>query len=380
MTNELAQQAQDRLDRFCRQYLQLLRVLDYPDDEYLRNGEFQEEIYKRLFEENALQYPPAQRYQFRVLKELTKRIENSIQNWDEEAVSDNLMDRLSVLMSNPLPSEVTAAQQPSYVTYTLSSLSCFSSASPGSRGTPPTITLLESASLLSGSGTTGLRTWDAALHLSTYLSLHPTLISHKTILELGCGTGLVSILCARFLHATHVFATDGSPETLVALNTSLFLNGLSSTTPSPSSSQETTESKISTRELIWGHILSSGEFDSFSSFLSSKSSNPDSNAKSSNKDLDLVLAADVIYSPEIIPSFVATLEDLFDLYPALEVLIASTIRNPVTYSMFTEMCERKKWELERVEGFEVLERSEQKGPWYGELREGIEIVWVRRGK
>jgi hypothetical protein len=44
------------------------------------------------------------------------------------------------------------------------------------------------------------------------------------------------------------------------------------------------------------------------------------------------------------------------------------------------MCERKKWAVERVEGFEVLERSEQKGPWYGELGEEIEINWVRRGK
>ncbi|PQE21064.1 EFM3 CHATD-lysine N-methyltransferase protein [Rutstroemia sp. NJR-2017a WRK4] len=379
MTKELAQQAQEQLDRFCRQYLQLLRVLDYPNDEYLRNGEFQETIYERLFEENALQYPPPQRYQFRVLKELTKRIENSIQDWDEEAVSDNLMDQLSVMMSTPLPSEFTAAQQSSYVTYTLSSLSSSSTVSLESREIPPTITLLESASLLAGAGTTGLRTWDAALHLSTYLSLHPTLVTDKTILELGCGTGLVSILCAKYLHATHVLATDGSPETLIALNTSLYLNGLTSTPSTPSSSQETTNHpKISTRELIWGHLLSSGEFDSFSSFLSSKSSNP--NSASSAGDLDLVLAADVLYSPEIIPPFIATLEDLFDLYPAVEVLIASAIRNRATYLIFTEMCERKKWAVERVEGFEVLERSEQKGPWYGEMGEEIEITWVRRRK
>jgi hypothetical protein len=91
MAKELAQQAQDQLDRFCRQYLQLLRVLDYPDDEYLRDGEFQELLYKRLFEENALHYPPPQRYQFRVLKELTKRIENSIQDWDEEVGSHAIL-------------------------------------------------------------------------------------------------------------------------------------------------------------------------------------------------------------------------------------------------------------------------------------------------
>jgi hypothetical protein len=77
------------------------------------------------------------------------------------------MDQLSVMMSTPLPSEFTAAQQSSYVTYTLSSLSSSSPVSPESRNIPPTITLLESASLLAGAGTTGLRTVSEAIAFST---------------------------------------------------------------------------------------------------------------------------------------------------------------------------------------------------------------------
>ncbi|KAF5875057.1 putative protein fam86a protein [Botrytis fragariae] len=366
-----------QLDRFCRQYLQLLPNLEYPDEEHLRDDAFQEAIYSRLFEENVLEYPPPQRYQLKTLKELTKRIENSIHDWEEQGISDNLMSQLSILLSTPIPSEATAAQQQSYVTYTLSSLPPIPSTSTSLASQTPTITILESASLLSGSGTTGLRTWEAALHLSTYISLNPHLISNKTILELGCGTGFISILCAKFLSAKHVLATDGSPETLTLMNTSLFLNNLTEAiTPTPS---QNTTSKTSICELTWGHMLPTGEFETFPEFLSSKCppSNPPPTAGSNETPLDLILAADVIYSPAVIPSLIATLEDLFDLYPQVEVLISSTVRNAETYAIFVEMCKKKQWQMGRV-GFEVAERSEQEGPWYGELGEGIEILWIRK--
>lgn len=78
------------MDRFCRQYLQLLPSLEYPDEEHLRDDAFQEAIYSRLFEENALEYPPPQRYQLKTLKELTKRIENSIHDWEEQVGMHNM--------------------------------------------------------------------------------------------------------------------------------------------------------------------------------------------------------------------------------------------------------------------------------------------------
>ncbi|KAG4031839.1 hypothetical protein MFRU_008g01960 [Monilinia fructicola] len=289
------------------------------------------------------------------------------------------MSYLSILLSTPVPSEATAAQQQSYVTYTLSSLPPVPSTSASPTPQAPTITILESASLLSGSGTTGLRTWEAALHLSTYISLNPHLVSDKTILELGCGTGFISILCAKYLSAKHVLATDGSPETLILMNTSLFLNNLTDAI-TPTASQNATN-KTSTCELTWGHVLPSGEFETFSEFLSSKSSSSSSTSAAgpNQTPLDLILAADVIYSPDVIPSLIATLEDLFDLYPQVEMLISSTIRNAETYAIFVEMCKKKGWTMERVD-FDVAKRNEQEGPWYGGLGEGIEILWVRNIK
>lgn len=73
-----------QLDRFCRQYLQLHADLSYPHPEYLRTDKFQQHLYRKIFEDGVLSYPPPLRYQLRVLKELIKRIEESIQDWEEE--------------------------------------------------------------------------------------------------------------------------------------------------------------------------------------------------------------------------------------------------------------------------------------------------------
>ena len=120
-------------------------------------------------------------------------------------------------MTEQQPSEAVAAQLPSYVTYIYPSQA---------EGTPE-ITILESRAVIASAGTTGRRTWEAALHLSQYLWQHgESMIRGKKVLELGAGTGLVSVLCARWLGADHVTATDGDDGVVEDIRGNLFLNGL----------------------------------------------------------------------------------------------------------------------------------------------------------
>ena len=84
MERQLSIQSKKQLHRFCWQYLQIQPELDYPEDENLRNDAFQRALNARLFEENAVEFKPPQRYQLKVLKELTRRIEESILDWEEE--------------------------------------------------------------------------------------------------------------------------------------------------------------------------------------------------------------------------------------------------------------------------------------------------------
>jgi hypothetical protein len=72
------------LDLFKRQYLQLQISLKYPSKECLKHEEFQQMLYSEIFSEDAIKWYPPQRYQLRVLKELVKRIEVSITDWEEE--------------------------------------------------------------------------------------------------------------------------------------------------------------------------------------------------------------------------------------------------------------------------------------------------------
>lgn len=141
-------------------------------------------------------------------------------------------------MSHKLPAEAVAAQVPSYVTYIY----------PPNISIAPRVTILESPQVIAASGTTGRRTWEAGLHLSKYLvEKGSSMVSGKRILELGAGTGLVSILCARWLGATHVTATDGDDTVLDDLQKNVFLNELEDT------------GLISTKTYKWGQNMEEDE-------------------------------------------------------------------------------------------------------------------------
>ena len=148
--------------------------------------------------------------------------------------------------------------QKSYVTYT----------DPFTSSASQTVTTLESRAILASSGTTGLRTWEAALHLATYLCSDEgrILIRGKSIIELGAGTGFLSILCVKHLGANYVLATDGSSDVVDTLGSNIYLNGLEGS------------KVIDGAVLIWGHALIDGVL----------------NIKEEYEKYDVILGADVV--------------------------------------------------------------------------------------
>lgn len=402
MMNPSLNDCRRQLDRFCRQYLQVKLDLDYPTDSCLRQDAAQEEIFHRLFDKAYVKYTPPLRYQLKVLKELMRRIEGSIQDWEEEVctpvlefrviprkesilqshliihlcshlsltvrvqgLSENLMNHLSSLLGSVLPSDAASAQQQSYVTYTLSSLCHLSldssmvnpcdpsiSAEPPESSSlsadPPVITLYEHRNLLAASGTTGLRTWEASLHLANYLISNPSLIKSKSVLELGAGTGFISILCARHLSASQVLATDGSADVISSLPTNIYLNNLQSS------------ALISATQLKWGHALIGGE-------------NPQ---LESSRGIDVVLGADLTYDSMAISGLITTFGDLFDLYPNIRIVYGGTVRNLTTFEGFLAGCESAGFVVEDIE-WPIVEKDMQEGPFY-EDRVPIRICEIRR--
>ena len=161
-------------------------------------------------------------------------------------------------MAQPLPSATAAALQKGYVTYT----------APKWGTNVPQVTLLEAPSLLGSSGTTGFRTWEAALFLGAYLvsDAGSRYVIGQRMIELGAGTGFLSILCAKHLDARHVLTTDGSREVVAELKANLELNNLGE------------GDLIKSAVLEWGHTLIGGPAD----------------CRGAESPYDLVVGADVV--------------------------------------------------------------------------------------
>ncbi|TFK70416.1 hypothetical protein BDN72DRAFT_795188, partial [Pluteus cervinus] len=156
-----------------------------------------------------------------------------------------------------------------------------------------TATLRESRTLIEG-GTTGLRTWLASFVLAQYLIDHPGLLLGKTTLELGSGVGFLGIVISSLqalsdsnlsLPNSRIWLTDVNETVLKRCSDNIKLpSNLSSTHPN-----------IHHQLLDWSAALDPSIRPGLSSFLSTDV-NP-----------DLILGADIVFDPNLIPSLIATI-------------------------------------------------------------------------
>lgn len=165
--------------------------------------------------------------------------------------------------------------------------------------TGPLVSILETNQIVS-EGTTGFRTWPAALHLADYLinghndaldSTTGTFVKAakywKEVIELGAGSGLlgISLLKSNFFQdqKQHFYEfTDHSNSVLERIELNLFANGVLK-------QSETTQTKVS--KLDWC----------------------DSTLETSKSKYDLILATDVVFDPALVDDLVKTLKRLMQL-------------------------------------------------------------------
>ncbi|KAF1344577.1 putative methyltransferase-domain-containing protein [Delphinella strobiligena] len=323
-----------QLQLFRRQYLQLqdIQFLTWPSSDYLRRANVQEWIYEQCFQSVDDSVIPPERYQLRILKPLLARIENAIVDPEEDVsvyrsaeISDNLMSTMTDIMFAPLPDEATAAQQKSWVTYTLVPPPSEASAHDAA------VRLLENRYVISGAGTTGLRTWEAALHLGSYLlSSYETtaLVAGRRVIELGAGTGLLALMCAGHLGAKHVIATDGDEGVVEAMKENAACTDLQA------------EMKIA--QLWWGRSVKG-------TWLEEEFA-PDA--------CDLIIGADVTYDKAVIPALVSTMRDMFELWPKVQIIISATIRNEDTFAAFEHACEHNEFLFQEID-YPLVPMTEQ---------------------
>ncbi|KAI0512886.1 putative methyltransferase-domain-containing protein [Xylaria bambusicola] len=324
-----------------RQYFQLFEpdFLAWPHPQLLRRSDAQAWLFKHLFDETRNAHLPPERYQLRVLRPLVARIEKSIQDPEEDEISDDLMGRIGALMTHGVPSEFETMKERAYVTFTCLPESQMHKyeGDDGITGEEPTITLLERRNLISGSRTTGHRTWEAALHLGSYLLTKPghDIIAGKSILELGAGTGFLAILCAKHLGARHVTTTDGDESVVDYLKENLVLNDIEE------------RKSVTARTLWWGEELKGTWVEE----------------ECSSDPYDVVIGADITYDKEAIKALIQTLQHLFQMRPGLLVIIAGVVRNADTFQTFQNECAHSNFAVEEIT-FPAKPMREQKALFY----------------
>ncbi|KAK9457736.1 putative methyltransferase-domain-containing protein [Dipodascopsis uninucleata] len=174
-----------------------------------------------------------------------------------------------------------------------------------------TFVIQESRNILGSSGMTGFRTWEAALALGEYIvknSMKVGLRENTRILELGAGTGFISILCSR-LGVKNILATDGYEDVINVLKSNIEINHLGSS--------------IQTRRLIWGdkqdenhEILQTFQFD-------------------------LILGADITYDTELCETLTDTILQIFRKNKQAKAIISITERRTDTLEYFEKLLKSK---------------------------------------
>lgn len=159
---------------------------------------------------------------------------------------------------------------------------------------PHKVLVEETPSLICAQGTTGFRTWEAALYLCYHMITHlGTYNRNETLVELGCGTGIVSILYRLISSKSKITVTDGDSNLLEQVSKNFKLNN-----------------------------LDLGE----RSFLQRLRWNEDSVPENTQ----LVLGADITYDTSVIPDLVACLSQ----FKGSSAYISCTERNLDTLGVF----------------------------------------------
>ncbi|KAI9454826.1 hypothetical protein F5148DRAFT_1378176 [Russula earlei] len=251
-----------------------------------------------LLNPHLLQYPPSNTYQLSFWKWVIDRLEILLgdQAGEDAEIDQRMYDRLVslVAISKPAAYDTIAPPPPSFVTHYWY---------PAPRSDPPastgavssteyhSVTLFESRTTIE-SGTTGLRTWRASFVLAQFLLENSTLLVDKSVLELGSGTGFLGLIVADIqvssggltgLPALHLTDVNGDVLRRCLENTQLACNA------------SHRHGNLSVRSMDWFDALEKDDVPNVQAYLNIIAP-------------DLVLGTDILYHPDMISPFLATLD------------------------------------------------------------------------
>ncbi|SMN21983.1 similar to Saccharomyces cerevisiae YJR129C EFM3 Putative protein of unknown function [Maudiozyma saulgeensis] len=183
------------------------------------------------------------------------------------------------------------------------------------------VDIYEKPNLISASGTTGFRTWEASLFLCEYILQNEILFKDQNILELGCGTGICSILLEKMQYPQKIYVTDGDSELISnQLVRNFELNKIS----------RDNNSNIVLQRLWW-------------------------NEDKIPNDIDIVIGADITFDASLFDSLCQCLLECLTYCKIC--LISATIRNQDTTDSFILTTKKLGMKIEEISRTETLENT-----------------------
>ncbi|XP_051820112.1 protein-lysine N-methyltransferase EEF2KMT [Antechinus flavipes] len=272
-------------------------------------------LQKTVLHPLCVKHPPSVKYTQCFLSELIKK---------HEAAHTEPLDELYEALAEILSAEESTQGHRSYLLPSGNSIS-----------------LCESTAIIS-QGTTGLVTWDAALYLAEWAIENPEAFTNRRVLELGSGAGFTGLAICKMCSPTAYIFSDCHSQVLQQLKGNILLNGFLLNPDSTAPLQPSISTLVSPKPIVMAVQLDWEQVTT---------------KQLSVFQPDVIIAADVLYDPEIILSLIGVLQKLStcqaDQKPP-EIYIAFTVRNPDTYQMF-------KMELSKVGiGWQKLPSHNQK--------------------
>nr|XP_006813442.1 PREDICTED: protein FAM86A-like [Saccoglossus kowalevskii] len=307
--------------------------------------EQKEIIDKTVCSDLCQRYPPTLSYQKKFMKAIMQQCEET-----GVEIYEGIYELYAKMVSK------TNEQEKCYKSYILPS--------------KKVITLQESNELVS-LGTTGLHTWPASQYLAEWLIQNHHIIQQKKVVELGSGCGLLGLVTLNECHPKHYYFSDCHQNVLhtlvdnVKINCSTQCNtgstvchNLQDRQNHCECSETDTDVDRQADELTVCECNQSCEvhktYDNMEyscvfhcgtvSVLRFDWEDVDSANHLQNIDVDIIIAADVVFDPCIVTHLVSVLSKLLtpprhDCMAGTVAYVASTIRNEQTFQFFLSSLE-----------------------------------------
>ncbi|KAJ8917793.1 hypothetical protein NQ315_010699 [Exocentrus adspersus] len=206
------------------------------------------------------------------------------------------------------------------------------------------ISIKENVNIISD-GTTGLRTWQAALVLSEWALSNVEAFKNKTVLELGSGVGLTGLTVAMECSPKTVYLTDCHSLVLQTLSSNVKLNiDKDTTTDNDNDSIKTSEDfKPIQKKCVY---RSSEKRKVFVLNLPWEEINKESCREL--RTINTVIAADVVYDSELFDPLITALKCLAGVCSVDQFIFSCTERNKNTLEEFLERIRKAGFKIEEL--------------------------------